>query len=300
MPPIQFGWITPVLGFAKTGYTPAAITQQDAVLPAVSRVFDSLWVYDHLFGLDDPADPWLEGWTTLTWLAARYPGMRVGTVVLGTGYRNPALLAKMAATLQALSGGRLVLGLGAGWRAEEHRAYGFAFPDGRARREALDEAVTIIRHMWTEPAPSFTGRQVHIAAAYCEPRPDPPPPILIGSFGTRILDVVARQADWWDCWAWSMDALDPADYLAKRALLDARATAAGRDPTAIVRSVSATLCRLPRTPDESAQWLDRLRPFVDAGVTHFLFDFGPVSALDRIERFAAEVIGPINAYAAGR
>src|SRR4051794_25659421 len=102
---IKFGWIAPVLGLEKSGYTPVVLTQQETILPLVARYFDSLWIYDHFFELENLPDPWLECWTTLTWLAARFPTLGIGTVVLGVGYRNPALLAKMAATLQVLSGG---------------------------------------------------------------------------------------------------------------------------------------------------------------------------------------------------
>ena len=294
MAPISFGWIAPVIGMPKSGNIPIVMTQEATILPVVVEHFDSLWVYDHFFELENPPDPWLECWTTLTWLAARYPQVRVGSIVLGVGYRNPALLAKMAASLQILSGGRLVLGIGAGWREAEHRAYGYPFPSTGVRRRQLDEALQIIRLMWTEPAPHFAGEYFSIADAYCQPLPTPPPPIMIGSIGDRILPLVAQRADWWDVWAWGMDALDPAAYAAKRDLLDAAATAIGRDPATITRSISATLCRLPRTAEESAIWLARLRPFVALGVTRFLFDFGAVSSTERILRFAEEVIAPLN------
>jgi alkanesulfonate monooxygenase SsuD/methylene tetrahydromethanopterin reductase-like flavin-dependent oxidoreductase (luciferase family) len=114
-------------------------------------------VYDHFYGFAERSDSWLEGWTTLTWLAARFPTVQIGPLVLGVGYRNPALVAKMAATLQVLSGGRLVLGLGAGWREEEYRAYGYPFPKAVDRIRQVEEAVQIMRRMWTEPAPTFKG-----------------------------------------------------------------------------------------------------------------------------------------------
>ncbi len=295
MSEVKFGWIVPVSAGAKTQNVPIVIGQQAEILPVVAEHFDSLWVYDHFYGLDKPQRPWLECWTTLTWLAARFPTVQVGSVVLGVGYRNPALLAKMAATLQAFSGGRLVLGIGAGWREEEHRAYGYPFPGAGARREALDEALEIIHRMWTEDAPTFHGTHFQIEAAYCPPRPDPLPPIMIGSFGERILPLIARRADWWDVWSWSVDAIDPAAYRAKRDLLDGHARDLGRDPATITRSLSMTGGTLPQSAADSARWVERLRPFAAAGVTRFMIDFGFVPAPDPIRRFAEEVIAPLNA-----
>ncbi len=284
---------------AKTQNVPIVIGQQAEILPVVAEYFDSLWVYDHFYGLDKPQRPWLECWTTLTWLAARFPTLRIGSVVLGVGYRNPALLAKMAATLQAFSGGRLVLGIGAGWREEEHRAYGYPFPGAGARREELDEALEIIHRMWTEEAPTFHGTHFQIEEAYCPPRPDPLPPIMIGSFGERILPLIARRADWWDVWSWSVDAIDAAAYRAKSALLDGHARDLGRDPATITRSLSMTGGTLPQSTADSARWVERLRPFAAAGVTHFMIDFGFVPAPDPIRRFAEEVIGALNTEAVG-
>jgi alkanesulfonate monooxygenase SsuD/methylene tetrahydromethanopterin reductase-like flavin-dependent oxidoreductase (luciferase family) len=292
---IRFGWIPAVSAGARTQNIPIVIGQQAEILPVVAEHFDSLWVYDHFYGLDKPQRPWLECWTTLTWLAARFPTLGVGSVVLGVGYRNPALLAKMAATLQAFSGGRLVLGIGAGWREEEHRAYGYPFPGAQARRDELDEALEIIRRMWTEEAPTFHGTHFQITDAYCPPRPDPVPPIMIGSFGERILPLIARRADWWDVWSWSLDAIDPESYRAKRDLLDEHARELGRDPATIIRSLSMSGGVLPASAEDSARWVARLRPFVALGVTRFMIDFGFVPAPDPIRRFAAEVIAPLNA-----
>src|SRR5439155_8575806 len=100
----------------------------------------------------------MECWTMQIWLAARFPPLRVGAIVHGVGYRNPALLAKMAATLQALSEGRFIMGIGAGWRGPEHTAYGYTFPPARVRIRQLEEAVQIMRLMWTRPTPTFHGR----------------------------------------------------------------------------------------------------------------------------------------------
>ncbi len=293
MPEIKFGWIAPVMGAEKTGWVPIVMSQQETILPVVAQHFDSVWIYDHLYGLIDPADPWLECWTTLTWLAARFPTLRVGPIVLGLSYRNPALVAKMAATLQTLSGGRLVLGIGAGWREDEHRAFGYPFPPAAVRRRQLDEALEIIRRMWTEPQPSFQGEYFGIHDAYCRPQP-PPPPIMIGSSGEAILPLVARRADWWDVWFWTAAEISAEAYRPKGDALNRAAEAIGRDPASIPRSISSTGCRLPRDSAQSQQWLDLLRPFVDLGVTRFLFDFGNPRSPEPILRFAEEVIAPLN------
>ena len=140
----------------------------------------------------------MEGWTALTYMAASFPRFRYGHLVLGQSFRNPALLAKMAATLQELSGGRYILGLGAGWHEEEYRAYGYDYPSGGVRVEQLAEAIEVIRAMWTDSPATYRGKWYRIEGAYCEPRPDPPIPILVGTNGRKALRVVARLADLWN------------------------------------------------------------------------------------------------------
>jgi alkanesulfonate monooxygenase SsuD/methylene tetrahydromethanopterin reductase-like flavin-dependent oxidoreductase (luciferase family) len=279
------------MGWPDTGTVPAVLLHQETLLPMVARHFDSLWVFDHLYGFGEPSYPYLESWTTLTWLAARFPELQLGTLVLGVGLRNPALLAKMAATLQTLSGGRFVLGLGAGWREEEYRAYGFPFPTAVERIAQLDEGVTVIRRMWTEPAPTFTGHYYSIHDAYCEPRPAPPPPIMIGGEGEkRMLPLIARQADWWNTGLW-----DATMYRTKRDLLYREAEAMGRDPSSIVLTMEHMGGRLPETASDSRRWLEELQPLIELGVTHFMFDFGNPLSPEPVERFAGEVIAPVNA-----
>jgi alkanesulfonate monooxygenase SsuD/methylene tetrahydromethanopterin reductase-like flavin-dependent oxidoreductase (luciferase family) len=119
--------------------------------------------------------------------------------VLCNSFRNPAQVAKMAATLQALSGGRLVLGIGAGWNEEEYRAYGWPFPPTKIRIAQLAEAIELIRAMWTQAPARYKGEHYAIDGAFCEPRPQPLPPVMVGGHGERyLLRVVARHADWWN------------------------------------------------------------------------------------------------------
>ncbi len=164
------------------------------LLDRAPDAFSSAWVSDHLMKDDRPS---LEGWTLLTYLAARFPTYRFGNLVLSQSYRNPALLAKMAATLQALTGGRVILGIGAGWQADEYLAYGYPYPSGATRVEELGEAIDILRAMWTQAPATFGGRHYQIRDAYCEPRPDPPIPILVGGRRPKLMRVAAAKADYW-------------------------------------------------------------------------------------------------------
>jgi alkanesulfonate monooxygenase SsuD/methylene tetrahydromethanopterin reductase-like flavin-dependent oxidoreductase (luciferase family) len=154
----------------------------------------ALWLSDHLQKGDAPV---FEAWTTLSYLAALAPSYRVGNMVLGQSYRNPALLAKMAATLQTLSAGRFVLGIGAGWQEDEYLAYDYPFPRAGERIKQLSEAVDLIRTMWTSAPASYAGKHYVVRDAYCEPRPSPPPPILIGGQGPKLMRVAAAKADAW-------------------------------------------------------------------------------------------------------
>ncbi|HEV3133575.1 MAG TPA: LLM class F420-dependent oxidoreductase [Acidimicrobiia bacterium] len=163
--------------------------------------FDSVWVMDHFWQLPPlggPAQPMLEGYTLLGGLAARTRRVKLGTLVTGVTYRNPALLAKMATTLDIVSSGRAMLGLGAAWYEEEHDAFGFDFPSAGERLDRLEEALQICRAMFTEEAPSFAGTHYRIEKALNVPRPVQPngPRIMVGGSGEkRTLRLVAQYAD---------------------------------------------------------------------------------------------------------
>lgn len=156
--------------------------------------FHSMWFADHLV----LRGPRLEGWTLLSALAPVTEKIRLGSLVLCNSFRNPALLAKMSATLDVISGGRLELGIGAGWHEAEYRAYGYEFPDARTRIRQLEEGVKIIRMMWTQEHPTYEGEYFSISDGYCEPKPvqKPHPLITIGGGGEKfLLRVVAKYAD---------------------------------------------------------------------------------------------------------
>jgi alkanesulfonate monooxygenase SsuD/methylene tetrahydromethanopterin reductase-like flavin-dependent oxidoreductase (luciferase family) len=156
--------------------------------------FRTVWFDDHFHKDHSPV---FESWTTLSYLTSLYPNLRFGTLVLCQSYRNPGLLAKMTATLQVLSSGRFIAGIGAGWKQDEYEAYNYPFPSARIRIDQLEELAQILRLMWTRSPASFSGKHYQITNAECDPIPDPPPPLLIGGGGEkRTLRVVAKYADW--------------------------------------------------------------------------------------------------------
>jgi alkanesulfonate monooxygenase SsuD/methylene tetrahydromethanopterin reductase-like flavin-dependent oxidoreductase (luciferase family) len=191
-------------------------------LDRTAAPFDSLWLPDHVQYAGHKV---AEGWSLLTWAMARYPDKLCGHEVLCNSFRNPAHLAKMAATLQGLSGGRLILGIGAGWNAEEYAAYGWPFPPARVRIAQLAEAIELIRAMWAQAPARYRGEHYQIEGAYCEPRPQPCPPVMVGGHGERyLLRVVARHADWWN---YPFRGLDV--YAHKQEALKAHCRDVGRD-----------------------------------------------------------------------
>jgi len=184
--------------------------------------FGSLWMPDHVqYGGHKVA----EGWTLLTWALARYPDKLGGHEVLCNSMRNPAHLAKMVATAQALSGGRVILGIGAGWNREEYEAYSWPFPPTRVRVAQMCEAIELMRLMWTSSPASYKGEHYQISQAYCEPRPNPIPPVMIGGHGeTYLLRAVAQHADWWN-----YTFRDAATYTHKQEVLKAHCREVKRD-----------------------------------------------------------------------
>ena len=288
---LKFGWLSPVIGNRWSDHRPIVVHQDRHVLPTALEHFDSLWIADHFYGFDAKTDPFLEAWTTLTWLAARHERVELCHHVLGHGYRPPALTAKMAATLQLLSGRRFVLGIGAGWRADEYRAYGYDFPKASVRFAQLEEVVTICRRMWTEDEPSFEGTYYRIDGASAPPRPDPVPRICIGASGERIgLPLVGRLADRWNGSGRGSDA----DWTRRLGIVRAAAERAGRDPSSI--EVSQTVERpLPETDEESEQLLALLAHKADLGVQHLVMDFGNPPSAEHVARFAAQVMIPLRA-----
>jgi alkanesulfonate monooxygenase SsuD/methylene tetrahydromethanopterin reductase-like flavin-dependent oxidoreductase (luciferase family) len=179
----------------------------------------------------------LECWTTLSALATQTTAIRVGSLVLGNTYRHPAVVANMAATLDQVSGGRVVLGIGAGWQPNEHTAYGLGLPAIGDRIDALDEACAVIRSLLDRPRSTVAGAAYRLTDAPCDPKPlQSRLPLLVGGGGERrTLAVAARHADVWHTWA------DPASFRHKNIVLDRHCEAVGRDPGGIARATGGTV-----------------------------------------------------------
>jgi F420-dependent oxidoreductase-like protein len=267
--------------------------------------FDSIWVMDHFYQLPPlggPERPMLEAYTLLGALGARTSRVRLGALVGGVTYRNPALVAKAATTLDVITKGRAILGLGAAWFDVEHAALGFDFPPDRERIDRLDEAVQICKAMLTEETTTFDGRYYRVRDARNVPRPITPggPPIMIGGGGEkRTLAVVARHADMWNFSG------DPQTYAAKLATLRRHCDEAGRDYDAILKTKLSTLV-LSETEEQAKatremlaqvsgrgvggfnvgtekEILLQVEELLEAGVEYFIFNM-PLSGADQVRR----------------
>lgn len=287
---LKFGWLSPVIGNRWSDHQPIVVYQDTEILPTALPHFDSLWIADHFFGFDARTDPFMEAWVTMSWLAARHPNVELCHHVLGHGYRPPALTAKMAATLQVLSGNRFILGIGAGWRESEYAAYDYEFPRPAVRFAQLEEVIHICRLMWTQDEPSFEGKYFRIAGAAAPPKPDKVPKICVGASGEQIgLPLVGRLADMWNGTTRGTDD----DFRRRLGIVHAAADGAGRDPGAI--EVSVTLERpLPESDEASEQLVTELRHWAELGVGHFVMDFGHPKSTEPILRFAEQVIAPLR------
>jgi F420-dependent oxidoreductase-like protein len=282
--------------------------------------YHSAWTSDHVIGMyQNPGDPRFECWTTTTALAADTSTIRLGQLVLCNPFRQPSLLAKMGATLDAISGGRLILGLGTGWHEGEFRAYGYPYEDATARVRRLDEAAQIIKKMWTEEAPSFEGRYYSIEEAYCSPKPvqRPHPPLMLAGSGEQLtLRTVARHADISNFAAWMGS---PSDFKHKAEMLSRHCVRSGRDFDEIRLSwANYTLISEDRggaemsldqytrnmqarygdaagdrrpplrgTPDDV---IEQIQAYIDAGVTLFIHRFMGEDFREEARLFAGEVI----------
>lgn len=200
--------------------------------------WDGVYYADHFMpNAADTSAPVGECWTTLAALAAAVPRVRIGPLVTGNTYRHPAVLAKMAATVDIISGGRLVLGLGAGWQENEHRAYGIEFPTLGGRMNRLEEACHVITSLFANHRTTFQGRYYQLQDAPLEPKPiQQPLPLLIGGGGEqRTLGIAARYASEWNVWG------TPEVLAHKGRILDRYCEELGRDPRSIRRSAQALL-----------------------------------------------------------
>lgn len=239
--------------------------------------FYGVWNDDHFYGPEavgesvarDYGKDRLEGWTTLAAMATVVRRARIGCMVTGVMYRHPAVLAKMAVTVDHICGGRLEFGLGAGWHEAEHRGYGIPFPPAGQRVAMLDEALQVINALWTEDTANFEGTWFRLEDAVCNPKPvqKPHPPIVVAGHGKKkSLGVVARHAD-----EWNATSADPADWSRRNQVLTSHCNAIGRDPSAIRRSVQVFLH--PAQPGQLAETLDMLPAYEAAGCQHAILSF---------------------------
>jgi alkanesulfonate monooxygenase SsuD/methylene tetrahydromethanopterin reductase-like flavin-dependent oxidoreductase (luciferase family) len=291
---------------------PAFLGQIHHTLQRIHPYVDSVWVDDHLMPWANwqPNDtPYLECLTTIAYFAAAYPTLKFGASVLCQSYRNPGLLAKMAANLQLLTGGRFLFGIGAGWIESEYRAYNFDFPPAAVRLAQLEEAIQLVKRLWTESPASFAGRHYRIDNAYCEPRPNPIPPLLIGGGGEQLtLRLVAKYADWWNIPGGTL-----ANYARKLEILRHHCVAVGRDYDTIVKTWSAEAIAVAETEVEAqriaaaspynshsivgtpAQVAAQLRPFLDLGVEYLIVRLLDFPATVGIELFLRDVLPRLRA-----
>jgi F420-dependent oxidoreductase-like protein len=251
--------------------------------------FHALHFIDHLLAIPDPAGDILESWTTMTACAAVTRRVRVGANVLCNAFRSPALLAKMTATLDVISGGRLELGIGAGWHEPEFHAYGFPFPRPGVRIAQLAEAVTLIKRLWTGERVDFDGRYYRVTGGLCRPRPvqSPRPPLMIGGAGeTRMLRLVAEDADVWNASAGNYAQLDH-----KIAVLRRHCADVGRDPATLELSLQDLVVIAPTDAALVPLLDDARRRFAFFGDVDRLATWGtPDRCIDTIRKKAAQGI----------
>ena len=307
-----FGWRIPefpVNGMKEQEF----VSQILRSLKKVESSFHSAWLSDHMIPWADwqsPGTDNLEGWTTVNYLIGVFKHLTFGHIVLCNSYRNPALLAKMAANLSSFCPGRFILGIGAGWKKDEYQSYGYEFPKASARIGALQESVQIIRKMWTEDAVSFHGKYYRVDSAYCSPKPKPTPPIMIGGGGEKLtLKVVASHADWWNCPNLTLD-----QYKHKLSVLKGQCEKVGRDYSSI-RKTWLGCVAISKTPDEASkiaktnaftanehmamqaaiigtpeQVSHTLARFADLGVDYFILRFLDFPSTAGLDLFTHEVV----------
>ncbi|MET9490444.1 LLM class flavin-dependent oxidoreductase [Nocardia sp. NPDC006630] len=250
------------------------------------------WLFDHLMPIGgDPDGPIFEGWTLLSALAAQTERLRIGLLVTSNRFRPPALLAKIATTVDIVSGGRLDFGIGAGSRPShplarrEYDAHGLPYHNAKHAVESLAEACTVIRRLWTETEPfDFEGAHIHLTGAFGNPKPvqRPHPPIVIGGRSTAVLRVVAEHAD-----VWNIPGGDIDDVIERSALLDRYCTEIGRDSASITRSI-----HLPVSYDEPGTTRAAIATAIDAGFRHIVLGLSTPYPAEVARWVADELIIP--------
>jgi alkanesulfonate monooxygenase SsuD/methylene tetrahydromethanopterin reductase-like flavin-dependent oxidoreductase (luciferase family) len=251
------------------------------------------WLFDHLLPIaGDRSGPILEGWTLLSALAAQTERLRLGVLVTSNRFRPPSMLAKIAATTDIVSGGRLEFGIGAGsrpslsWARREYDANGLPYLDAADAVGSLAEACAVIRRLWTETEPfDYDGTYLHLTGALCNPKPvqQPHPPIVIGGRSTATLRVVAEHAD-----RWNVPGGDIEDAISRSALLDRMCAEIGRDPASITRSIILAV-----SYEDPGGTRAAITEALDAGFRHIVLGLGAPYPENVASWVATEVIGPV-------
>src|SRR5215204_5814253 len=323
---MKFGLQHPIFSFDYSNHNNTSQivdSLKNLVTRAENTGFDSFWVMDHFHQIPfvgKPEEPMLEGWTTLSVLAGITTKIKLGTLVTGIIYRHPSVLAKIAATLDILSKGRLFMGIGASYFEGESSAYGItstgSFPSNQERLLILEEAIQIIRKMWTEePTASFQGKYYQIRNAYCNPKPiqKPSPPILVGGSGERkTLKIVAKYADACNLFG-SIETIKR-----KLDILKEHCKSVGRDYSSILKTklsaiivddseekarnrVQKTFRGIPEeqikefviygTPENVSR---QIEIFEQIGIQYLIVDLEPYRELEALDTFANKVINKIS------
>jgi alkanesulfonate monooxygenase SsuD/methylene tetrahydromethanopterin reductase-like flavin-dependent oxidoreductase (luciferase family) len=303
---LKFGWHVP--SFPVDGSNGANFAQQIAdILHTIPDAFDSAWIDDHLWpwaSWQAPETPYLECATTMAYLAGAFPKLKYASSVFCQSYRNPGLLAKMVASLQTLTKGNIIFGIGAGWMEREYHAYNYDFAKPAVRLAQLEETLEIAKLLWTQTPASYAGKYYTITNAYCEPKPDPLPPICIGGGGEQLtLRIVAKHADWWNFPGSTLE-----NYVHKLDVLRSHCDAVGRDYDSIVKTWSAECVAVATTEAEAQRILEaspynkqpiagtpeqvaeQLQRFVDAGVEYLIVRTVDFPRGEGIQLFANEVV----------
>jgi F420-dependent oxidoreductase-like protein len=314
---MKFGLQHPVFSFDYRNRDTSQIVDslKNLVTRAENRGFDSFWVMDHFHQIPfvgKPEEPMLESWTTISVLAGITTKIKLGTLMTGIIYRHPSILAKIGATLDVLSKGRLFMGIGAAWNEEESSAYGIPFPSAKERLLRLEEAIQIIRKMWTEePSASFDGQYFQIKNAFCNPKPiqKPSPPIMVGGSGERqTLRIVAKYAD-------ACNLFGSAETVKRKlSILKEHCRSVGRDYDSILKTKLGVVVidddkemarkRLQQIikgiPEEQINEFaiygtpeDVLRQkesFEDAGIQYLIVDLDPSREIEALDIFADNII----------
>lgn len=253
-------------------------------------LIEHMWLFDHFMPLSKPTDgPCFESWTLLAALAAQTERVRVGHLVTGNTYRNPAILARQAVTVDHISKGRLNFGIGAAWHEQEHHGYGLPFPSAGERVRRLDEACQVIQQLWTETTPTFEGRYYQLHEAHSEPKPQqkPFPPIFIAAAGDHMLRVVAKYAN-----VWCSTSRTAEDFREKNALLIQSCEAIGRDPSTLERLASFLIS--PADTD-FRQARETAQSFIEAGANHVVLNTTAFYQQEGvIPRLLHEIIKPLQ------